>query len=93
MLSYVLGVQVAAIMFKACHTAAVTNADGRMPSSEPNVAACQRVLWNLASRISGNFLVKGQCCGGSKGASHSATEELAPLPVILLLKTKQAPEE
>lgn len=23
--------QIAAIMFKACHTAAVTNADGRMP--------------------------------------------------------------
>lgn len=54
-LSNVSGVQIAAIMFKACHTIAVTNADRRMPSCEPNVAACQIILWNLSSHISGNF--------------------------------------
>lgn len=42
-----VGVQIAAIMFKAGHAAAVTNADGRMSSCEPNAAACQIVLWPL----------------------------------------------
>lgn len=92
-LSNVSGVQIAAIMFKACHTIAVTDADCRMPSYEPNVAACQIILWNLSSHISGNFLVKGQCCQGSKGAGQSATEELTLLPVILLPKQNKAPEE
>lgn len=55
MLSNVLGLRMAAIMFKACHTAAGSNADGRMPRYEPNATLCQKVVWNPASDISGNF--------------------------------------
>lgn len=84
MLSDVLGAQIAAIMFKVCHTAAVTNADGRMPSYELVIAACQRVLWNLASHISGNFSVKGHFCRGPKRSGHNATEELTLLSIILI---------
>lgn len=63
MLSNVLAkLLIAAIMFKACPTAAATYADGRMPSREPNATACQKVLKNPASHISGNFSVKGQYC-------------------------------
>lgn len=54
-LNNILGVHRAAIMFKACHWIAVTNADCRMSSYEPNVEACQIFIWNLASHISGNF--------------------------------------
>ncbi len=84
MLSNVLGIQIAAIMFKACNTAAVTNAGGSLPSYEPNAAAGQELLWNLASCISGNFSVKGQRCGGPKWSAHSAAVELTLLPLILL---------
>ena len=45
------GVKIAAIRFKACHTAAVTNADGRMPpmshTSHPARQFCG--IWALVS--------------------------------------------
>lgn len=92
MLSNVLGVQIAVIMFKACHTAAVTNAGRRMSSCEPSVAACQ--FSGIWPRISGNFFgERSPLSGDLRGAGHSATEELTLLTVILLQKTKQAPEE
>lgn len=85
MLGHALGPQMTTITFKACHTAAVTNADGRMPCYEPNIAACQKVLWNLASHISGNFFSERSVQSWIYGELVTVQQRrLTLVPVILL---------